>query len=81
MKVVVQKCGIADSGDGIDGLGKVRFENLPHLNDVTTMLQLLGRMELRFYLMMQFGRTRRIAIEFSCRPYDLVRTMRQVSSF
>ena len=24
--------------------GKVRFENLPHLNDVTTMLQLLGRM-------------------------------------
>lgn len=57
--------------------GKVRFENLPHLNDVTTMLQLLGRMGVEVLL----DDTGSVELDASSlnsviAPYDLVRTMR-----
>ncbi len=57
--------------------GKVRFENLPHLNDVTTMLQLLGRMGVEVLL----DDTGSVELDASTlnsivAPYDLVRTMR-----
>ncbi len=57
--------------------GKVRFENLPHLNDVTTMLQLLGRMGVEVLL----DDTGSVELDAShlnsiVAPYDLVRTMR-----
>ena len=56
--------------------GKVRFENLPHLNDVTTMLQLLGRMGVDVLL----DDTGSVELDAShlnsiIAPYDLVRTM------
>lgn len=57
--------------------GSVRFHNLPHLNDVTTMIQLLGRLGVDVLL------DERGSVELSARslssviaPYDLVRTMR-----
>ena len=57
--------------------GKVRFENLPHLNDVTTMFQLLGRMGVEVLL----DDTGSVELDASnlnsiVAPYDLVRTMR-----
>ena len=57
--------------------GKVRFENLPYLNDVTTMLQLLGRMGVEVLL----DDTGSVELDASSlksviAPYDLVRTMR-----
>lgn len=57
--------------------GKVRIENLPHLNDVTTMLQLLGRMGVEVLL----DDTGSVELDASTlnsviAPYDLVRTMR-----
>ena len=57
--------------------GKVRFENLPHLNDVTTMLQLLGRMGVEV-LLDDTGSVELDATELASNvaPYDLVRTMR-----
>ncbi len=57
--------------------GKVRFENLPHLNDVTTMLQLLGRMGVDV-LLDDTGSVELDASELNSfiAPYDLVRTMR-----
>ena len=42
-----EKCGFTILAAALMVPGKVRFENLPHLNDVTTMLQLLGRMGLK----------------------------------
>ena len=57
--------------------GKVRIENLPHLNDVTTMLQLLGRMGVDVLLddtgSVELDATRLSSV---VAPYDLVRTMR-----
>ncbi|MGA1206983.1 MAG: UDP-N-acetylglucosamine 1-carboxyvinyltransferase [Gammaproteobacteria bacterium] len=57
--------------------GSVRFHNLPHLNDVTTMIQLLGRLGVDVLL------DERGSVELSAQsltsvvaPYDLVRTMR-----
>lgn len=57
--------------------GSVRFHNLPHLNDVTTMIQLLGRLGVDVLL------DERGSVELSAKaltsviaPYDLVRTMR-----
>lgn len=57
--------------------GKVRFENLPHLNDVTTMLQLLGRMGVEV-LLDDTGSVELDATDLASNvaPYDLVRTMR-----
>ncbi|MGB0225677.1 MAG: UDP-N-acetylglucosamine 1-carboxyvinyltransferase [Litorivicinaceae bacterium] len=57
--------------------GKVRFENLPHLNDVTTMLQLLGRMGVEV-LLDDTGSVELDASQLNSvvAPYDLVRTMR-----
>ena len=57
--------------------GRVRFENLPHLNDVTTMLQLLGRMGVEV-LLDDTGSVELDATQLSSlvAPYDLVRTMR-----
>ena len=57
--------------------GKVRFENLPHLNDVTTMLQLLGRMGVDV-LLDDTGSVELDASQLNSivAPYDLVRTMR-----
>ncbi|HAN81427.1 MAG TPA: UDP-N-acetylglucosamine 1-carboxyvinyltransferase, partial [Gammaproteobacteria bacterium] len=57
--------------------GKVRLENLPYLNDVTTMLQLLGRMGVGVLL----DDTGSVELDASSlksviAPYDLVRTMR-----
>ena len=57
--------------------GYVRFHNLSHLNDVTTMIQLLGRLGVDVLL------DERGSVELSAKaltsviaPYDLVRTMR-----
>lgn len=57
--------------------GSVRFHNLPHLNDITTMIQLLGRLGVDVLL------DERGSVELSAKaltsviaPYDLVRTMR-----
>ena len=57
--------------------GRVRFENLPHLNDVTTMLQLLGRMGVEV-LLDDTGSVELDASHLNSikAPYDLVRTMR-----
>lgn len=57
--------------------GRVRFENLPHLNDVTTMLQLLGRMGVEV-LLDDTGSVELDASQLTSlvAPYDLVRTMR-----
>lgn len=57
--------------------GKVRFENFPHLNDVTTMLQLLGRMGVEV-LLDDTGSVELDATDLASNvaPYDLVRTMR-----
>lgn len=57
--------------------GRVRLENLPHLNDVTTMLQLLGRMGVDV-LLDDTGSVELDASTLSSlvAPYDLVRTMR-----
>ncbi len=57
--------------------GKIRFENLPHLNDVTTMLQLLGRMGVEV-LLDDTGSVELDATHLASNvaPYDLVRTMR-----
>jgi UDP-N-acetylglucosamine 1-carboxyvinyltransferase len=57
--------------------GSVRFDNLPHLNDVTTMLQLLGRMGVEVLLddtgSVELDAT---SLDSNVAPYDLVRTMR-----
>lgn len=57
--------------------GKVRFENLPHLNDVITMLQLLGRLGVQV-LLDDTGSVELDASQLNSvvAPYDLVRTMR-----
>lgn len=56
---------------------RIRIENLPHLNDVTTMLQLLGRMGVEV-LLDDTGSVELDASDMSSvvAPYDLVRTMR-----
>jgi UDP-N-acetylglucosamine 1-carboxyvinyltransferase len=56
---------------------KLRVANIPHLNDVTTMLELLGRMGACFTLDEQMGVEVSTAglTDFSA-PYDLVKTMR-----
>ena len=57
--------------------GVMRVGNLPHLHDITTMLELLGCMGVEVAI------TEDMAVETDCRnvnscvaPYDLVRTMR-----
>ena len=57
--------------------GKVRVANVPHLRDVTTMVQLLGRMGVDVLLHdpMEVEVDASSISEFSA-PYDLVKTMR-----
>jgi UDP-N-acetylglucosamine 1-carboxyvinyltransferase len=57
--------------------GKVRIGNLPHLRDVTTMVQLLGRMgvDVLVHDSMEVEVDASTINEFSA-PYDLVKTMR-----
>jgi UDP-N-acetylglucosamine 1-carboxyvinyltransferase len=57
--------------------GKVRIGNVPHLRDVTTMVQLLGRMgvDVLVHDSMEVEVDASTINEFSA-PYDLVKTMR-----
>ncbi len=57
--------------------GKVRIGNVPHLRDVTTMVQLLGRMgvDVLVHDSMEVEVDASSINEFSA-PYDLVKTMR-----
>ncbi len=55
----------------------VFIENIPHLNDVTTMLELLGRLGVKFILRDELAIEVDAATVHSVQaPYDLVRTMR-----
>lgn len=57
--------------------GKVRIANVPHLRDVTTMVQLLGRMgvDVLVHDSMEVEVDASTISDFSA-PYDLVKTMR-----
>ena len=57
--------------------GAIKLSNVPHLNDVTTMMELLGQMGVRFSV----DENLNVAVDASAvthyhAPYNLVRTMR-----
>lgn len=55
----------------------VNISNVPHLRDVTTAIQLLGRMGVNVTLDESMGiETDAAKIDSTCAPYDLVKTMR-----
>ena len=55
----------------------VNISNVPHLRDVTTAIQLLGRMGVHVTLDESMGiETDASTVESTCAPYDLVKTMR-----
>lgn len=55
----------------------VKLTNIPHLQDITTMLQLLGRMGMRFIVDDKLGiQTNAKNLNDFFAPYDLVRKMR-----
>ena len=56
--------------------GPVTVGNVPHLHDVTTMIELLGRMGVSVTIDDDARRGRRATIRECVAPYELVRTMR-----
>lgn len=56
---------------------QIRVANIPHLNDVTTMLELLGRMGAQFTLDEYMGvEVNTAQLQDFSAPYELVKTMR-----
>ncbi len=57
--------------------GRVRFENVPHLHDVTTMIELLGCLGVDVLVDERMGvEVCAAGVNEFCAPYELVKTMR-----
>ncbi len=57
--------------------GRVHFENMPHLHDVTTMIELLGCLGVDVLVNERMGvEVCAVGVNEFCAPYELVKTMR-----